>query len=62
MLKKKVLTLYQKAKICEMSLKPGFDKDQCAKWKRAKILYLEVQLSDWIQKRNVKGYPGSLSA
>ena len=29
--KNKVLTLYQKAKICEMSLKPGFDKEQCEK-------------------------------
>ena len=29
--KNKVLTLYQKAKICEMSLKPGFNKDQCEK-------------------------------
>ena len=29
--KNKVLTLYQKAKICEMSLKPGFNKEQCEK-------------------------------
>ena len=27
--KNKVLTLYQKAKICEMSLKPGFNQEQC---------------------------------
>ena len=31
MLKNKVLTLYQKAKICEMSLTPGFDKEKCEK-------------------------------
>ena len=29
--KNKVLTLYQKAKICEMSLTPGFDKEKCEK-------------------------------
>ena len=33
--KNKVLTLqcalYQKAKICEMSMRPGFDKEQCEK-------------------------------
>ena len=29
--KNKVLTLYQKAKICEMSLTPGFNKEKCEK-------------------------------
>ena len=29
--KNKVLTLYQKAKICKMSLTPGFNKEKCKK-------------------------------
>ena len=29
--KNKVLTLYQKARICEMSLTPGFNKEKCEK-------------------------------
>ena len=29
--KNKVLTLYQKAKICKMSLTPGFNKEKCEK-------------------------------
>ena len=29
--KNKVLTLYQKGKICEMSLTPGFNKKKCEK-------------------------------
>ena len=29
--KNKVLTLYQKAKICEISLTPGFSKEKCEK-------------------------------
>ena len=29
--KNKVLTLYQKAKICEMSFKPDFNKEKCEK-------------------------------
>ena len=31
MTKNKVLTLYQKAKICKMSLTPGFNKEKCEK-------------------------------
>ena len=52
--KNKVLTLYQKAKICEMSLKPGFSKEQCEICDKIfrKTCHIAFHLRKYIHIRN----------